>query len=71
MSTLLAALFSSSGEKNQQGGEQVGRGDFPLSIPQLRYHSQYSIIKVAESLTSNKATAEQRLEEQKGRFRYK
>ena len=71
MSTLLTALFFSSGEKNQQGGEQVGQGDFLLSMLQLRFHSQYSILKVAESLTSNKATAEQRLEEQKGRFRYK
>ena len=43
---------------------------FKLSIfsPAIQI-SQYWMWKVAQSLTSNKATAEQRLEEQKGRFR--
>ena len=104
----------SAGEEDQQGGEQAGRGAFPDSIPQFRFHNSFSfwvqcrgsdfipdmqlfilnvqyltlncqfqfpchnsdfipntitISKVAQSLTSNKATAEQRLEEQKGRFR--
>ena len=29
-----------AGEKDQQGGEQAGRGAFPLSIPQFRFHNK-------------------------------